>query len=145
MYLPSGKNVTKDTPIYPGSNFTWGEATKDCTRKLEDLVIGGKVQVTAIAIEQKIIQTAKNLDLDRATLGNHPVIINSWYRPKVVNRSVGGSKFSRHQYGDAVDMRSTVLTPRQIYNKLEPTHSKGGMCCYNNFVHKDDRGWRSRW
>ena len=103
MRLPSGKTVYSNTPIYPGSNFTWGEATRNCERAIEDLWINGILSSKAIDIENNIIKTAQNLDDFRAKLGNHPITINSWYRPKKVNDRVSRSKYSRHQYGDGVD------------------------------------------
>ena len=147
MRLPSGKTVTKDTPIYPGSNFTWGEATKDCTRHLQDLVIDGKLIIAAVDIENKIVQTAVNMDNYRQKLGGRAINVTSWYRPPHVNSSVGGSKWSRHQYGDAVDWVCSHLTPAQIASQFEPYHNNGGYKCYRrqNFTHTDWRGTRARW
>ncbi len=147
MHLPSGKTVASNTPIYPGSNFTWGEATKNCTRPIRDLVIDGKLIITAIAIEKNIVRAAKNLDKYREKLGNKPIIINSWYRPSNVNLSVGGKKWSRHQYGDAIDWVCSHLSPLQIAAKLESQHNDGGYKCYvrQNFTHTDWRGTRARW
>lgn len=145
MKLPSGTVVTKGTPIYPGSHFTWGEATKNLSRQLQDLVINGKLQISAYAIEQKIITAAMALDDYRYNLGNRPIIITSWYRPPHINQRVGGSKFSRHQYGDAVDWRSLYFSPAQIALKLEKSHLKGGFHAYYDFVHTDWRGVKARW
>ena len=58
MRLPSGKEVYSSTPVYPGSHFTWGEATENCTRHIENLVIDGKLIISALSIEKKIVQTA---------------------------------------------------------------------------------------
>lgn len=145
MLLPSGKTVYSSTPIYPGSNFTWGEATKNCTRELEDLVIKGKLIITASAVEQNIIKTAQKMDRYRAQLGDYPITVTSWYRPQQVNRSVGGSTRSRHQYGDGVDWRSNYLSPLQINAQLEANHNDGGYHCYRNFTHTDWRGHKARW
>ena len=145
MKLPSGKTVYASTPIYEGSNFTWGEATKNCTRLIRDLIIDDKLIITAINIEKKIVQTAKSMDKVRQLLGNKPIIVNSWYRPSNVNRSVGGKKWSRHQYGDGVDFVATHLTPWQVQNILEGRHTKGGYHAYNKFTHIDWRGVKARW
>lgn len=145
MKLPSGKNVFAHTPIYPGSHFTWGEATKNCTRSLKNLVIKGKPIISALGIEQKIIDTAKNMDEIRAKLGNYPISVNSWYRPQNINRAVGGSTYSRHLYGDGVDWVSHRYNPRQIAQILEPHHNQGGYCAYPKFTHTDWRGHRARW
>ncbi len=147
MRLPSKKDVYSSTPIYPGSNFTWGEATKNCTRPIQDLVIDGRLIISAVDIEKNIVQTAINMDKYRQELGGKPIIVSSWYRPSNVNSSVGGSKWSRHQYGDAVDWVCSHLTPVQIASQLEPHHNDGGYKCYvrQNFTHTDWRGTRARW
>ncbi len=145
MLIPSGRFVYSSTPIYPKSHFTWGEVTKNCTRSLEDLWIDGKLIVDTETIEKNIVATAIKLNAIRDILGGSPIFVNSWYRPSKVNREVDGVKYSRHQYGDAVDLRSNHLSRKQIYNLLEPTHNLGGIHCYNKFVHIDWRGSRARW
>jgi len=145
MKLPSGKVVTKGTPIYPGSNFTWGEATKNGTRQPENLVIDRKLIISAIGVEDNIIRSARFLDHYRELMGNRPIIVTSWYRPRLVNARVGGSKYSRHQFGDAVDWISHYFSPRDIARVIEPQHSKGGYKAYSGFTHTDWRGHRARW
>ena len=147
MQLPSGEQVYSSTPIYPDSHFTWGEATQDCTRPIQDLVIDGKLIIAAVDIENKIVQTARNLDKYRYQLGGRPINVTSWYRPAHVNSSVGGSKWSRHQYGDAVDWICSHLSTLQIAAKLESQHNDGGYKCYirKNFTHTDWRGQKARW
>ena len=145
MRLSSNIFVDKNTPIYPSSNFTWGEATKNLTRPIQDLVIDGKLICSADEIEQKIIATAKYLDEVRDRLGGHPLFINSWYRPAHINRRVGGSKYSRHQYGDAVDFKSDYVHPHHVYKKLDAWHDCGGLGKYYNFTHIDLRGEKARW
>lgn len=143
MLLSNSQPVFNHTPIYLGSNFTWGEATKNCTRYLQDLVIDGILICTANQIESNIIETAKKLDRIREKFGNRPIYVNSWYRPSHINSRVGGSKFSRHQYGDAVDIRSGYFSSSQIFNKLKDHN--GGLSRYYGFVHIDWRGSKARW
>lgn len=145
MKLPSGKDVYSSTPIYSGSHFTWGEVTKNCTRPIQDLIIDGKLIIADVDIELNIIATAQNMDEYRHQLGGMPISVTSWYRPADVNRQVGGSKWSRHQYGDAVDWTCSHLSPRQIARQLEPNHNQGGYCYYRNFTHTDWRGKKARW
>lgn len=147
MRLPSGKEVNNNTPIYSGSNFTWGEVTNNGNRQIQDLVIDGRLIISAIAIENKIIDTATKMDKYRAKLGGYPIRPTSWYRPSYINKYVGGSKWSRHQFGDAVDWISFRLTPKQIEDMLESQHNDGGYHCYvsKNFTHTDWRGTRARW
>lgn len=144
MKLPSGRSVSIDTPIYLDSHFTWGEATKNCTRIPRDLYINGSLCATAIAIENRIINIAKRLDKLRTNLGNRPILVTSWYRPSSVNRSVGGAIWSRHLFGDAVDIKSLYFSPLEIYKLAEPNHD-GGIGCYSTFVHIDWRGKKARW
>ncbi len=144
MLLPSGNTVNSHTPIYSGSNFTWGEVTNNCQRHIQDLIIDGKLILSANKIEQNIITTARNLDDIRGQLGNYPLWVNSWYRPSYINVRVGGSKWSRHQYGDAVDIRSDYLPAGQIYRKLRDVHV-GGLGRYYSFVHVDFRADIARW
>lgn len=143
MKLPSEKFVYSSTPIYPGSNFTWGEVTKNCTRYVQELIINGILVCSAEQIENNIIKTAVALDRVREILGNKPLYVNSWYRPSHINSRVGGSKHSRHQYGDAVDIRSNYLSPKQIADKL--SNHPGGLGKYYGFVHIDWRGYKARW
>lgn len=144
MYLPTRKNVSANTPIYPGSHFTWGEATKNGTRKIEDLIINQRVVVSAYQIEKNIIMAAMALDMLRDRLGNRPIHINSWYRPAHVNKSVGGSLYSRHQFGDGCDLRSDYYSPSAIAKVIEPNHN-GGFHAYHSFCHIDWRGHKARW
>ncbi|NJO96430.1 MAG: hypothetical protein HC775_06900 [Hyellaceae cyanobacterium CSU_1_1] len=64
-------------------------------------------------------------DLLRSHLGNRPIYINSWYRPPSINKSVGGKQYSRHQFGDAVDLRSDYYSPQQIEKLFEVNHNGG--------------------
>lgn len=143
MKLPSSKLVYSSTPIYSGSNFTWGEATKNCTRHIQDLIIDGILIKSAIQIEATIVDTARKLDELRYSLGKRPIHVNSWYRPTHINSRVGGSKFSRHQFGDAVDIRSDYLSAKKIFNQL--ADHVGGLSAYYSFVHIDWRGKKARW
>lgn len=145
MRLPSGTFVDSGTPIYPGSNFTWGEATKNCCRHIEDLIIDGKLITTALEIESKIVSAAIEMDAYRQSLGNRPIIVTSWYRPQHINGKVGGSTYSRHQFGDAVDWKSNYMSPKKIARILEANHNDGGYKAYYKFTHTDWRGNRARW
>lgn len=129
------KEIMKSDPIYPGSNFHWWEATNFGKRKLND-----------INIRKNVIRTSGNLDRMREFLGGQPVIITSWYRDPVSNKSVGGTSNSRHLTGDGVDFFVRHLTPKQVYQRLDPWHgSKGGLGLYSGHIHIDWRGYRARW
>ena len=145
MLLASKNSVDKNTPIYPGSFFTWGEATDNCSRPLQDLIIDNSLIVSSLQIECNIIASARLLDQYRVLLGARPLNVNSWYRPVHINNRVGGAKNSRHLFGDAVDITSNYLSPQAIYKLLDKIHMGGGLGKYHGFVHIDFRGDRARW
>lgn len=68
-----------------------------------------------------------------------PIYINSAYRSPGYNGSVDGATYSRHMFGDAVDMRSGVVglsTLRSICEDL----AAGYIGMYTTFIHCD---WRN--
>lgn len=132
--LPSGEVVFGFQPIIKNGNFTWNEATKNLTRKPHSL-----------AVERRIITTAREMQKIRMMLDNYPLKIHSWYRPETENSRVGGSKNSRHLFGDGVDFSCKQLRPMSIYLILNNLHTKGGLKAYNSFVHIDWRGYFARW
>ena len=124
----------------PGSaNFTWDEAVRG----------GSRIPANA-AISLNIVSIARALDEVRALLGNQPITITSWYRPPAVNRAVGGASQSTHLLGHAVDFQHATLSPRAVYDRLNPWWgSRGGLAWCDrpgrSFVHIDQRGYRARW
>lgn len=50
----------------------------------------------------------------RAAVGGRPVMINSGFRSKQVNDSVGSKDSSQHRIGCAADLRVPGMTPRQV-------------------------------
>lgn len=134
MKLPSGKEVYPSTKIT--ENFTWGEATKDCTRI-----------PPSIKIEENIINCAINLQKIRDRF-KKPIIITSWYRDPESNRRAGGASNSMHLRGYAVDFKILGLTPPAVYGML--ANHPGGLAWYRGgWNHIDWRNWdgmpRSRW
>lgn len=125
-----------NNPIYPGSNFTWSEATKHGSRLPSE-----KSQV------DNIIAVSKKLDLIRDYLGNRSMIITSWLRPPHINRAVGGVPNSRHITGDGVDFTVPSLNMYKVQENLKSfcqEHNMGlGLGAKRgNFVHVDLNGWR---
>lgn len=129
------KLVTANQAIYLGSNFTWGEATKNLTRIPENE-----------NITVRIVRMARVMDEVRKYLGDKPISVTSWYRPSAVNRAVGGASQSQHLNGGAVDFNVAGMTPAQVYAKLEPWWgNRGGLASAAGFTHIDIRGSRARW
>ena len=78
-----------------------------------------------------------------------PLILTSTFRSPRYNHAIGGAMFSRHMYGDAVDIRTTSTSMAQdLYNLaryldvsyLEPADlTIAGRS--TPWIHIDDRGW----
>ena len=81
-----------------------------------------------------------------------PLVLSSTYRSPEYNNSIGGATFSRHMYGDAVDIRGdNTSMAMDLYNLARvlevdfidsPDNTIQGK--NNPWIHLDDRGWRIR-
>lgn len=67
------------------------------------------------------------------------IVINSAYRSPAYNSSVGGATYSRHMYGDAVDMKSNVVSLSELRSICEGLGA-GYTGTYTTFIHCD---WRN--
>ncbi|MBW2524187.1 MAG: DUF882 domain-containing protein [Deltaproteobacteria bacterium] len=67
------------------------------------------------------------------------IYINSAYRSPGYNGSVDGATFSRHMFGDAVDMRSGAVSLSTLKSKCQQLNA-GYIGTYTTFVHCD---WRN--
>lgn len=131
------KDVSLSDPIYEGSNFIWGEATKGATRLPVQTTIDGIV-VPAAQITANIIKIARELDTIRSQFGNRPITVNSWYRDPVSNRAVGGVRNSQHLWGWAVDIRIDGYLPSYVAAQLKNSWA-GGLGDSASFTHLDLR------
>jgi len=98
-----------------------------------------------IYVDAQISLHAQNL---RDAWGG-PLVLSSTYRSPEYNDAIGGAVYSRHQYGDAVDVRAPSLqTAQDLYNLarflevdyLEPADLTI-VGKHTPWVHLDDRGW----
>jgi Peptidase M15 len=131
------KPVKCSDPIYVGSHFTWGEATKDGTRIPTETNFDGII-IPAAQITSNIVKIAKELDKIRVQFGNRPITVNSWYRDPVSNRDVGGVRNSQHLLGWAADITIDGYEPNEVAAKLISTWA-GGLGDSNSFTHLDLR------
>lgn len=118
--------------IYPGSKYTWGDATKNGTRPPE-----------TEEIYQGIIRIAQIITQYTEKVGKGKWQINSWYRNPAANRAAGSSSGSRHLRGDAVDFAFPGMG--EFYTKLAAEWGGGVAIKTGAFIHIDDRGSKSRW
>lgn len=135
------------SPIYSGSHFTWGEATKNGSRIPTDTYFEGNL-IPAAQITSNIIKLAYKLDEIREIFGDRPITITSWYRDPKSNRAVGGVRNSQHVLGWAADFQVEGYDPNDVAAKLRRTWA-GGLGDSGAFTHVDMRhlmGWTSaRW
>lgn len=130
--VPEWGQIKLNDPIYPGSLYTWADATKNGTRIPE-----------SNSIMQAIARIARVMDdLSRRYANNNAFQINSWYRDPASNRRVGGAPKSEHMRGHAVDFYHPNMA--QIYADLANSWNGGVAIAPGAFVHID-LGPRARW
>ena len=83
------------------------------------------------------VHVVESLQAIREASGG-PIFINSGYRNVSYNESVGGATWSRHLYGDAVDMYSGVLSLSELEDVCEDLGADFTLL-YETHVHCD---WR---
>jgi zinc D-Ala-D-Ala carboxypeptidase len=81
-------------------HFTWDEATKSSTAERR-----GIDNTLPESLRANVIRTAEQMERVRTILGDKPLRITSWYRSRLVNKAIGGSRTSAHMRGLAVDFK----------------------------------------
>ena len=78
----------------------------------------------------------------RETAPFGPVLINSWYRSKLYNYTIGGVTNSMHTTGGAADITKIGWTHREVADwfKSHKDSAEFGIGRYNSFTHIDIRG-----
>ena len=83
------------------------------------------------------VHVVESLQAIREASGG-PIYVNSGYRNVAYNEAVGGATWSRHQYGDAVDMYSGVLSLAELEDVCQDMGADFTLL-YDTHVHCD---WR---
>jgi zinc D-Ala-D-Ala carboxypeptidase len=136
--IPGIGLIDLNDPIYVGSHFTWGEATRDGSRIPRDTLYRGE-WVSGEEIADNITKLARELDKIRFQFGNNPIDINSWYRPPEVNQATdGAAQDSYHLIGLAADFRVCNRDSYKVYSVLNLTWP-GGLGRYDGRTHGDLR------
>jgi len=65
-----------------------------------------------------LVRLAAFLEQVKTALGGKPVMINSGFRSKAVNDSVGSRDTSQHRIGCAADIRVPGMTPNEVVKAI---------------------------
>jgi len=65
-----------------------------------------------------LVRLAAFLEEVKTALGGKPVMINSGFRSKAVNDSVGSKDTSQHRIGCAADIRVPGMTPNEVVKAI---------------------------
>jgi len=121
-------------------NFSKSEFNCKCGCEMPDDVLKN---IKTLAIQLQVLRERSN----------EPISINSAYRCKSHNHSIGGVKNSQHVLGKAADIVVNNFTPNEVANMIEnmlrneflPSFNIGGLGRYNTFTHIDIRSYMARW
>jgi uncharacterized protein YcbK (DUF882 family) len=93
-------------------------------------------------VRQRILEFAPKVQKARNILGV-PMLVMSWWRPKVYNPLVGGAPGSAHKEGGALDFIARGIGCDQVIEILYPHLEELGLRMEDkpksNWVHLDDR------
>ena len=140
IVVPEVGAIKGSDPIYPGSLYTWNDATKNMTRPPGK----GDKGRSPKTIMENIVKIARVADqLSKEFKNGQKLQIQSWSLDPVSNSEVGGSSRSRHMEGDALDITDSVYM--RIYEAYNKTWNGGVAISHGaRFVHID-LGSRRRW
>jgi hypothetical protein len=98
----------------------------------------------------KIVPTVQVLLELKRRLGNPAITLNSVYRSRAYNASVGGARDSQHMKFTAVDFvardgNGPSTWARALHQMRDEGVFAGGIGLYNTFVHVDTRGHNADW
>lgn len=140
--VPQWGEVKMEDPIYPGSVYTWGDATRNGERVPESQEVMEGIVSIAQKFQDDIISKYEN---GKPTKWQ----VNSWYRDPASNAAAGGSSQSYHMTGRAIDFwpPGGMDQAMQIINDFDSVWEGGFALGFPNagyFIHVDT-GERRRW
>ena len=91
-------------------HFTLEELTVTSHREFENIPNDAEIA--------NLQRLAEFLETVKTVLGSKPIMINSAFRSKQVNDSVGSKDSSQHRVGCAADIRVPSMTPDQVVKAL---------------------------
>jgi len=94
-------------------HFTLAELTMTSHRQFDNTPNAAEIA--------NLTRLAQFLELVKAKLDGKPIMVNSAFRSKQVNDSVGSKDTSQHRLGCAADIRVPGMTPDQVVRALIAT------------------------
>ncbi len=92
------------------AHFTLEELTTTSHREFDNTPNGDEIA--------NLIRLALFLELVKAKLGGKPFMVNSAFRSKQVNDSVGSKDTSQHRLGCAADIRVPGMSPDEVVRAI---------------------------
>jgi hypothetical protein len=115
-------------------HFTLAELTKTELRKFDN--------TPPPAVIPNIKRMAEKLERVRELLGGKPIVVNSCYRSKEVNKAVGSKETSKHCEGLAVDfICPSYGTPLAICERIEKSDLQYDQLILEFFNPATGAGW----
>ncbi len=138
--LPGGKVVGLNEPVIANGHFVWSEVLNGDLRRIPK----------DKSVVANVIKIATELETVRGWFQDRPVKVTSWFRPREINRAVGGASQSTHIQGHAVDISVPGLNPLEVERiLLQRWSNRGGVgrgqARGRGFTHLDLRGYRAVW
>ena len=122
---------------YLTPHFTLREAKCKCGAAIPD------------SLNRRARDHAFNLERLRHALGDKPIPIISWYRPRWYNEQIGGASKSKHIEAIATDHPKAwvdAMGRKRVLSVGDAVFRNGGMGIYPwGALHFDTRGVRARW
>ncbi|MFB9908074.1 D-Ala-D-Ala carboxypeptidase family metallohydrolase [Allokutzneria oryzae] len=94
--------------------------------------------VSASEVKENVRRLMYKLEAIRKKAGDRAITVNSGFRSKSHNSSVGGARNSQHTYGIAADI---VISGRSVSQTIGYAQTSGfsGIIRYSSFTHVDSR------
>lgn len=137
--VPEWGQVKRDDPIYDGSHYTWGDATKNMSRVPDSQDTMKGIVIAAQMMQELCIKFNEGKKLNQT----------SWYRTPAANAGAGGATKSQHMVGKAVDINDAKKQVIKETLEKEGWHKNpgGGGLGWSpgSFVHVDKGNPRGIW
>jgi uncharacterized protein YcbK (DUF882 family) len=95
--------------------------------------------------ESRAVDLAREFEEIRRLTGGRALTVNSAYRTPTYNKKIGGSQYSQHMQGRALDVRPPAGMPVSVFHMRilqyaqTPQSKIRGIGLYSTFVHIDIR------